>query len=57
MHSLYDWWNRTFRQGMVKPAYATDESPRILEGNDLKALAKYMKSDSCRNIFLMVSVI
>jgi hypothetical protein len=57
MHSLYDWWNRTFRQDMVKPTYATDESPRILEGNDLKALAKYMKSDSCRNIFLMVSVI
>lgn len=42
---------------MVKPTYATDESPRILEGNDLKALAKYMKSDSCQNIFLMVSVI
>ena len=30
------------------------ESPRILEGNDLKALAKYMymKSDSCHNVFL-----
>lgn len=39
---------------MVKPGYVTDESPRILEGNDLKALAKYMQSDSCRNIFLMV---
>ncbi|KAG2752945.1 NAD-dependent deacetylase sirtuin-2 [Suillus brevipes Sb2] len=37
-----------------KPSYTTDQHPRILEGNDLKALAKYMKSDSCRNVFLML---
>ncbi|KAG1788683.1 DHS-like NAD/FAD-binding domain-containing protein [Suillus plorans] len=41
---------------MTKPGYAADQHPRILEGNDLKALAKYMKSDSCRNVFLMASV-
>lgn len=40
---------------MVKPGYPTDESPKILEGNDLKALAKYMNSDSCQNVFIMVS--
>lgn len=39
---------------MTKPGYAADQHPRILEGNDLKALAKYMKSDSCRNVFLML---
>ncbi|KAG2121755.1 Sir2 family histone deacetylase Hst2 [Suillus clintonianus] len=39
---------------MAKPGYTTDAHPRILEGNDLKALAKYMKSDSCRNVFLML---
>lgn len=37
-----------------QPGYTTDQHPRILEGNDLKALAKYMKSDSCRNVFLML---
>jgi len=55
MDSLYDWWNRTFRGSMTKPGYTTDQQPRILDGTDLKALAKYMKSDSCRNVFLMVS--
>ena len=40
---------------MAKPGYDTDKSPKILEGSDLKALAKYMKSDSCRNVFIMVS--
>ncbi|OAX35530.1 NAD-dependent deacetylase sirtuin-2 [Rhizopogon vinicolor AM-OR11-026] len=54
MHSLYDWWKRTSRRSMVKPDCTTDENPRILEGNDLKALAKYMKSDSCRNVFIML---
>ena len=33
----------------------TAKNPTILEGNDLKALAKYMNSDRCRNVFLMVS--
>ncbi|KIJ64406.1 hypothetical protein HYDPIDRAFT_90223 [Hydnomerulius pinastri MD-312] len=37
-----------------QPEYSVDEPVRLLEGNDLKALAKYMKSDSCRNVFLML---
>ncbi|EGO24122.1 hypothetical protein SERLADRAFT_370958 [Serpula lacrymans var. lacrymans S7.9] len=36
-----------------KPTYAQDETPRLLDGNNLKAIAKYMKSDSCRNVFVM----
>lgn len=28
--------------------------PKILEANDLQSLVKYMKSDSCLNVFLMV---
>ncbi|KAG1731808.1 DHS-like NAD/FAD-binding domain-containing protein [Suillus paluster] len=39
---------------MAKPG--SDKSPRILDGNDLKGLAKYMKSDKCQKVFLMVSV-
>ena len=34
--------------------YPHEHSPKILEANDLQSLAKYMKSDSCRNVFLMV---
>ncbi|KAF8843348.1 NAD-dependent deacetylase sirtuin-2 [Paxillus ammoniavirescens] len=34
--------------------YHSESSPKVLEGNDLQSLAKYMKSDSCRNIFLML---
>ncbi|KIJ07694.1 hypothetical protein PAXINDRAFT_173346 [Paxillus involutus ATCC 200175] len=32
----------------------SESSPKVLEGNDLQSLAKYMKSDSCRNICLML---
>lgn len=35
-------------------SYPDERSPKVLEGNDLQSLAKYMKSDSCRNVFLMV---
>ncbi|KAH7925597.1 NAD-dependent deacetylase sirtuin-2 [Leucogyrophana mollusca] len=38
-----------------KPGYPQDEPVRLLEGNDLKSLAKYMNSESCKNVFLMVS--
>lgn len=34
--------------------YPHELSPKVLEANDLQSLAKYMKSDSCRNVFLMV---
>ena len=34
--------------------YPQDRSPKVLETNDLQSLAKYMRSDSCRNVFLMV---
>ena len=34
--------------------YTRELSPKVLEANDLQSLAKYMKSDSCRNVFLMV---
>ncbi|KAG8214516.1 hypothetical protein J3R82DRAFT_9574 [Butyriboletus roseoflavus] len=34
--------------------YPREPSPKALEANDLQSLAKYMKSDSCRNVFLMV---
>ena len=30
------------------------DSPKVLEADDLQSLAKYMKSESCRNVFLMV---
>ncbi|KAI9573677.1 DHS-like NAD/FAD-binding domain-containing protein [Boletus coccyginus] len=30
-----------------------EPSPKVLEANDLQSLVKYMKSDSCRNVFLM----
>ncbi|KAF9220911.1 NAD-dependent deacetylase sirtuin-2 [Gyrodon lividus] len=35
-------------------AYSTESSPKVLKDNDLQSLVKYMKSDSCRNIFLMI---
>jgi NAD-dependent histone deacetylase SIR2 len=34
--------------------YPHERSPKVLEANDLQSLAKYMKSDSCQNVFLMV---
>ncbi|KAF9242632.1 DHS-like NAD/FAD-binding domain-containing protein [Melanogaster broomeanus] len=34
--------------------YPTDSSPKVLEGDGLQALTKYLKSDSCQNIFLML---
>ena len=30
---------------------------RVLDGNDVPALAKYMKSESCKNIVVLVRVI
>lgn len=29
--------------------------PEVLEGRDIPSLAKYIKSDECKNIFVMVS--
>lgn len=29
--------------------------PEVLEGRDIPSLAKYIKSDKCKNVFLMVS--
>ncbi|KAH7909807.1 DHS-like NAD/FAD-binding domain-containing protein [Hygrophoropsis aurantiaca] len=37
-----------------KSGYPQDKPVNILEGRDLKALAKYIKSESCKNVFLMV---
>jgi len=34
--------------------YPHERSPKVLEANDLQSLAKYMKSDSCQNVFLML---
>lgn len=28
--------------------------PEVLEGRDIRSLAKYIKSDECKNIFVMV---
>ena len=28
--------------------------PEVLEGRDIPSLAKYIKSDECKNIFVMV---
>ena len=33
----------------------SDRKPQLIPGNDLKSLATYMKSDRCRNVFLMVT--
>lgn len=29
--------------------------PELLEGRDIASLAKYIKSEQCRNVFVMVS--
>ena len=34
--------------------YPHEPSPKVLEARDLQSLVKYMKSDSCQNVFLMV---
>ncbi|KAF8133693.1 DHS-like NAD/FAD-binding domain-containing protein [Boletus edulis] len=34
--------------------YHHEPSPKVLEANDLQSLVKYMKSDSCQNVFLML---
>ncbi|KAF8555269.1 NAD-dependent deacetylase sirtuin-2 [Imleria badia] len=39
---------------MNHPLYPQELSPKVLEANDLQSLAKYMESDSCRNVFLML---
>jgi hypothetical protein len=34
--------------------YKSPQRPRTLEAKDLRSVAKYMKSDKCENIFVMV---
>ena len=48
----FDWLQMLFGRGREEPL-PTDSHPR-LEGKDIPSLAKYMKSDKCKNVFVMV---
>lgn len=41
-----------FKDLNVKPG-----KPKVLEARDIPAIAKYIKSDQCKNIMLMVTVL
>lgn len=40
---------------MWKSLLGRNDSPQVLESLDLPGIAKYIKSDACKNIFVMVS--
>lgn len=44
-----------FSQG--KGADSDEEESSIFDKKDISSLAKYIKSDACRNVFLMVNTL
>ena len=39
-----------------KGLFSSLERPHILEARDLVSVAKYIKSDECHNVYIMVSM-
>jgi len=39
-----------------KGLFSSLERPQTLEARDLGSVAKYMKSDECNNVYIMVSM-